>query len=119
MTIGGIQTPLILDTGSSDLWVISDACTNCTSTVPLYPQSSLQLTGLDAALYYGDSSTSTHALGPIGKDVVSLADFTLQDQYFAAVNNTNTSVLEAGSAGIFGLGFAINRYVRRHQEHML
>lgn len=114
--IGGIETPLILDTGSSDLWVISDACTKCASTVPLYPQASLQSTGLDVALYYGDSSTGTHAIGPIGKDVVGLGDLTLQNQYFAAVNDTNTSVGEAGSAGIFGLGFAVNRYVAHWQS---
>ncbi|KAF7970144.1 hypothetical protein HWV62_24920 [Athelia sp. TMB] len=107
----GIEIPVILDTGSSDLWVISDACSNCSSTLPLYPEASLQPTGLDVALYYGDSNTGTHAFGPIGKDTVSLSDLTLQNQYFAAINNTNTSVLQAGSAGIFGLGFAINSVI--------
>lgn len=34
-----------------------------------------------------------------------------QDQYFAAISNTNTSVLDTGSAGIFGLGFPVNRWV--------
>lgn len=110
MKIGNTETPLVLDTGSSDLWVVSDACTgNCSSTVPLYPQASFQGTGLDAKLMYGDSSTGTHAYGPIGQDTVGLAGINLQGQYFAAINNTNTSVLLAGSAGIFGLGFPINR----------
>jgi hypothetical protein len=100
------------DTGSSDLWVISDACTgNCTSNVPLYATSAFQPTGLDARLLYGDSLTGTHAFGPIGKDTVALAGLTVQDQYFAAINDTNTTVLQAGSAGIFGLGFPINRWV--------
>jgi hypothetical protein len=60
---------------------------------------------------YGDSLTGTHAIGPIGYDFVSVAGLGLQNQYFAAINNTNTSVLETGSTGIFGLGFPINRYV--------
>ena len=110
MKIGGIETPVVVDTGSSDLWVVSDACTgNCSASAPLYPQATFQSTGLDVRLLYGDSSTGTHAYGPIGKDTVGLAGLTLPDQYFAAINNTNTSVLETGSAGIFGLGFPINR----------
>jgi len=110
MKVGGIETPLVLDTGSSDLWVISDACIgNCAASIPLYPQSTFQPTSLNAKLNYGDSSTGTHAYGPIGKDTVGLAGLTLEDQYFAAINNTNTTVLETGSAGIFGLGFPINR----------
>jgi len=64
---------------------------------------------VDAALVYGDSQTGTHATGTIGYDVVSLAGFTLQDQYFAAINDTNTSVIQTGCSGIFGLGFPLNR----------
>jgi hypothetical protein len=110
MKVGGIETPVVLDTGSSDLWVISDACTgNCSASIPLYPQATFQSTGLNAKLNYGDSSTGTYADGPVGKDTVGLAGLTLQGQYFAAINNTNASVLEIGSAGIFGLGFPINR----------
>lgn len=33
---------------------------------------------------------------------------TLQDQYFAAINDTNTSVTDTGSTGIFRLGFPLN-----------
>jgi phytepsin len=110
MSIGGIETSLVLDTGSSDLWVVSDACVgNCSASVPLYPKATFQSAGLDVQLNYGDSMTGTHAYGPIGKDTIGLAGLTLQDQYFAAINNTNTTVLETGSAGIFGLGFPINR----------
>ncbi len=54
--------------------------------------------------------TRTHALGEIGQDTVDLAGLVLQDQYIAAINDTNTSVLDTGGAGIFGLGFPVNRY---------
>ena len=111
MTIGQAETPLVVDTGSSDLWVISDSCTgNCSSSVPLYPHSTFKNTNLDVQLHYGDSFTGTHAYGLIGQDSVGLGDIELQGQYFAAINNTNTTVLSTGSAGIFGLGFPINRY---------
>ena len=112
MTIGGITTPLIVDTGSSDLWVMSDACTSgCEGNVPVYPQASFKPSGLDVAMIYGDSTTGTFATGTIGEDTVGLAGLTLTNQYFAAINRTNTSVVDVGSAGIFGLGFPVNRYV--------
>jgi hypothetical protein len=40
---------------------------------------------------------------------VNLAGLSLNDQYFAAVNQTNTSLLQSGAAGIFGVGFPNNR----------
>jgi len=98
------------DTGSSDLWAISDALSEKPSTnIPLYPETNFQSSGLEVRLLYGDSITGTHAYGPIGKDSFNLAGFTLENQYFAAINDTNTTVLQTGSAGILGLGFPLNR----------
>ncbi|KAF8885385.1 aspartic peptidase domain-containing protein [Gymnopilus junonius] len=112
LTIGGITTSLILDTGSSDLWVMSDACTTgCTGGGRVYPQASFKYSGVDVALLYGDSTTGTYADGKIGDDTISLAGVTLQNQYFSAINKTNTSLVETGSAGIFGLGFPINSVI--------
>ncbi|KAF9500304.1 acid protease [Pleurotus eryngii] len=114
LLIGGEEVPVVLDTGSADLWVASNACTACSAKgtqVPLYSQSSLQRSGLDVRLQYGDSRTGTHAYGPIGHDTVGLPGLTLPAQYLAAINDTNTSVLDAGCAGIFGLGFPINSFI--------
>ncbi|EDR10123.1 uncharacterized protein LACBIDRAFT_318129 [Laccaria bicolor S238N-H82] len=108
ISIGGTTTPLLLDTGSSDLWVVSDDCTQgCSSSQSAYPHASLQYSGADGDLWYGDSNTITHASGKIGKDTVTLAGLTLQDQYFIAVNRTNVTLGETGSSGIFGLGFPV------------
>ncbi|EGN94451.1 hypothetical protein SERLA73DRAFT_188362 [Serpula lacrymans var. lacrymans S7.3] len=112
MQVGDTQTPVVLDTGSSDLWILSSASgANGSSSVPLYDPSTFQPSDLEARLEYGDSLTGTHAFGPIGFDSVSLAGITLSDQYFSAINDTNTTVLQTGSAGIFGLGFPINSVI--------
>ncbi|KAI9057701.1 acid protease [Trametes sanguinea] len=105
--VGGTRTPLIIDTGSSDLWVISNECRDrCPgSGVPLYTAASLTSTGQSISLLYGDSRTGTHASGVIGRDTISMAGLSVPDQYFAAIMDTNTTVLQTGSAGILGLGF--------------
>ncbi|KAF4621635.1 hypothetical protein D9613_012568 [Agrocybe pediades] len=109
ITVGGVTTPLVLDTGSSDLWIMSDTCLlGCAGGPRLYPQASFNYSGVDVALLYGDSTTGTFAKGTIGDDLVDLAGISLQHQYFGAINATNTSLGETGSAGIFGLGFPIN-----------
>ncbi|KAG0693293.1 aspartic peptidase domain-containing protein [Suillus ampliporus] len=123
--IGGTPLPVVLDTGSSDLWVLSALCQGTCSSpsagTALYPPTTFHDMGLDATLVYGDSQTGTHARGIIGYDAVSLAGFTLQDQYFAAINDTNTSVVQTGCSGIFGLGFPLNSviwtdmFVNQHQ----
>ncbi|KAH8110389.1 acid protease [Phellopilus nigrolimitatus] len=111
--VGSISTPLVLDTGSADLWVISDTCSACPHVKPInkdmvfYPSRGLTAVA-DAQLFYGDSRTGTHAFGIIGADTVGVAGFTIENQYFAAINDTNTTVLDTGSTGIFGLGFPMN-----------
>lgn len=109
--VGETLVPLVIDTGSSDLWALSSPCsTDCFATaVPLYPLTSFHPSGLDVRLEYGDSLTGTFAQGPVGMDVVDLAGLRLQDQYLAAISETNTNVVQSGSAGVFGLGFPVNR----------
>lgn len=91
--------------------MLSRSCSNdCFVTaVPLYPLTSFQSSGLDVRLEYGDSLTGTFAQGSIGIDVVCIAGLRLQDQYLAAISETNTNVVQSGSAGVFGLGFPVNR----------
>lgn len=91
--------------------MLSSPCsTDCFATaVPLYPLTSFHPSGLDVRLEYGDSLTETFAQGPVGMDVVGLAGVRIQDQFLAAISETNTNVVQSGSAGIFGLGFPVNR----------
>ena len=95
------------DTGSADLWVVTDRCGDSCShaNVPLYPHGDLTQAGQDVHLLYGDSRTGTHATGPIGTDTVGIAGMSVPDQYFAAIVDTNTTIPQTGSSGILGLGF--------------
>jgi Eukaryotic aspartyl protease len=111
LAIHPVSVLRVVDTGSADLWVVSDACTMCSGHMGLYRQATFHSAELAVSLLYGDSRTGTHAFGLIGNDKVGITGFMFPDQYFAAINNTNTSVEETGSAGIFGLGFPLNRFV--------
>lgn len=101
-----------LDTGSSDLWVVSDRCQNNTchgQNVSRYPRSSLVPTGADIHIRYGDSFTGTYASGTIGMDTGSIAGISMIQQYFGLINDTTNNVVQFGISGIFGLGFPSER----------
>jgi hypothetical protein len=102
----------IPDTGSSDLWVISDDCESelCNnSDLPRYSLSSFNASGPSVTMYYGDSKTGTYAGGPIGNDVTTIAGVAVPNQQFAAINSTSNPTIQYGAAGIFGLGFPSGR----------
>ncbi|KXN91588.1 Aspartic protease 3 [Leucoagaricus sp. SymC.cos] len=107
--IDGIVASVLIDTGSSDLWVLGDSCiTGCDASVPLHPLSTVNSTGLDVSLRYGDSGTGTYAYGVIGNGIVDIASLQVSNQKFALINRTNAGVKESSSSGIFGLGFPVN-----------
>ncbi|KAF9513751.1 hypothetical protein BS47DRAFT_1343746 [Hydnum rufescens UP504] len=110
--IGNISLPLLLDSGSADLWTIADTCkNNCTRGLPVYPHKSFNYSGVDARLFYGDTATGTYAFGPVGKDTVNIAGVAIQNQYFAAINETDTNVVYTNSVGLLGLGFPVNSVI--------
>ncbi|KII86691.1 hypothetical protein PLICRDRAFT_114010 [Plicaturopsis crispa FD-325 SS-3] len=108
ITLGGTTTSVNLDTGSSDLWVVSDACKTSLcqkSNVTPYPTSSFVSSNASVTLNYGDSTTGTFAIGPIGTDTASIAGMSMSGQQFGAIDNTTNPTITYGAAGIFGLGF--------------
>jgi hypothetical protein len=101
---------LHVDTGSSDLWVISDVCTSgrCQNALgtPL-PSSSLNATRAEVLLKYGDSTSSSSASGPVVNADVTIAGITITKQSLGAINSTDSPVVgpDVPTAGILGLGF--------------
>ncbi|KAJ6586051.1 aspartic peptidase domain-containing protein [Mycena capillaripes] len=107
--LGNTTTLVNLDTGSSDLWVITsdcvaNACANSQNTAHV-PAGSLTKTGDQVTMRYGDSTTGTFASGPVAMDTVSIAGVAIENQLFGAINDTTSPVVQFGTAGILGLGF--------------
>ncbi|KAI0335768.1 acid protease [Cubamyces sp. BRFM 1775] len=116
VTVGDSTTAVNLDTGSSDLWVMSTEChtTQCQASAaqPYDVTKTFRPTGNSVNLKYGDSVTGTHASGPVGRDTVTLAALTMENQPLAAVNDTDNSAVSNGGAGILGLGFPGQSFVQ-------
>jgi hypothetical protein len=105
---------IFVDTGSSDLWVVSDAYNTkvCNKMdMPVYPSVNIQPAGGSVDLLYGDSLTGTYASGPLAQDVAAVAGLSMPQQAFAAISNTNNTGVMYGLNGIFGLGFPSARCV--------
>ncbi|CAE7209957.1 unnamed protein product [Rhizoctonia solani] len=96
---------VILDTGSSDMWLQSVECAPCTGKkINATVSSSLQQSSSVFSLAYGIGSVK----GTLVKDIVSIgssADFTIQNQVWGLVNYTLGTPVPGDIAGLMGLGF--------------
>lgn len=95
---------VILDTGSSDLWLADSACTTGCQGVPTFnPTSSSSFTNESTpfAITYG----SGEAAGALGTDVVQMAGFSVQNQIFAVCDTVSDGLLNAPVSGLLGLAF--------------
>lgn len=107
--VGTTIVDLQLDTGSSDLWSISTACTAL--SCPIHFNTSrisfpiFNRTKAVAQYSYGDADNLAFTSGPIVSGAVLLADFLVENQFIVAANATNTSLASEGISGVFGLGF--------------
>ncbi|KAJ3735466.1 aspartic peptidase domain-containing protein [Lentinula guzmanii] len=117
INIGGTELSVDIDTGSSDLWLqLYSQNSSLSGPNSSVPNSGFHSSTYPVSLFYGDSLTGTHAFGVIGTDTMEISSRgrpglpILKPQYFAAIYDTNTSVLETGCVGLLGLGFPINRY---------
>lgn len=96
---------VVLDTGSSDLWVADTSCTSCDSTTPLFApskSSSITSANADTSIRYGSGTVA----GTIAQDVVSMGNFTVQSQTLLAVDRLTSGLLEGSASGIMGLAFS-------------
>ncbi|KAK0475555.1 aspartyl protease [Armillaria novae-zelandiae] len=98
---------VILDTGSSDLWVADASCLSCSSSTPLFDtQSSSTLktatgSNSETTIRYGSGAVA----GTLSADTVSMGGFTVTGQTFLAVDQTTSSLLSGSVSGIMGLAF--------------
>ncbi|KZT43975.1 acid protease [Sistotremastrum suecicum HHB10207 ss-3] len=104
ISIGGQNFIISIDTGSSDLWVVSSTCADADCQgVPSYsPSNSMTPTNTIFKLGY----LTGNVLGNVAYDTVILGNFQVASQVFAFVNQTTGIGLSStGNSGILGLSF--------------
>ncbi|KAG2135856.1 acid protease [Suillus clintonianus] len=102
---------LILDTGSSDLWVATSSCTSCDTLTSCTTcsenqfttskSSTFQTSGTALQINYGSGSVQ----GATSQDTVTFGGFTIAQQELLAVTATTSGLLGGVLSGIMGLGF--------------
>lgn len=98
---------VILDTGSSDLWVADTSCRSCNPSTPLFDttkSSTLNTasgSGSQTTIRYGSGAVA----GTLSSDTVSMAGFTITGQTFLAVTQATDQLLSGSVSGIMGLAF--------------
>lgn len=94
----------MLDTGSSDLWFATTACTNCPANTPEFDtskSSTLNTSSQPIKLSYG----SGNANGNLLQDTVTLGPYTISNQIFTGVTTLSDGLIDGSLAGILGLAF--------------
>lgn len=98
-----------LDTGSSDLWLISSDCTSSQcSKVPKYPlaykSSTFQVVNDNKTEFSASYGDGTGVSGFVAREMVTVANITLKDQALGIIDSSNVT-LNSDVSGLLGLGF--------------
>lgn len=103
---------VVMDTGSSNLWVPSTRCTDLScrfkNKFDGSKSSTYKPNGADFAIAYGTGSMS----GVVGSDVVHLGGMSIQQDFAEGVNQPIFPFMMARFDGILGLGYdtiAVNK----------
>jgi len=104
ITLGTPGKPfdVILDTGSSDLWVATPQC-QCTQLTAFNPSSSstLETSQQTVDIQYGMGEVQ----GPVAEDTVSIGGFSVSKQQFVLAEQVSQLPLVGSLSGLLGLGF--------------
>ncbi|KLO17919.1 acid protease [Schizopora paradoxa] len=95
---------VLLDTGSSDLWILDAGCTSGCSGLPTFDHqasSSFKNLSTPFQIKYGSGSAS----GTLVQDTVDLAGFGVMNQTFALCNQISKGLLTDPVSGLMGLAF--------------
>ncbi|THU96954.1 acid protease [Dendrothele bispora CBS 962.96] len=104
LSIGNPPTSynVILDTGSSDLWIAGSGCRSCDANTPTFSSSSsTKQVGSPFSITYG----SGEAAGQLVSDTVSMASFAVTNQVFAVCDQVSDNLLSSPVSGLMGLAF--------------
>ncbi|KAF7768411.1 hypothetical protein Agabi119p4_7654 [Agaricus bisporus var. burnettii] len=106
----GTTYSLQVDTGSSDLWVVSSSCSSslCGQTKGhSYDPSHSRPTGVDFAISYLSGEVS----GPIVWDQVAVGGYSIDNQAFSAATSVASEPLSPDFQGILGLALPANSII--------
>ena len=100
---------VVLDTGSSDLWVPSTDCTTCGQNTSVFDSGTSSTFGIaqnngqpvPVILPYG----SGIAAGVLVRDTVAMGGLQVESQPWVLVSETTTGLLTGSRSGIMGLAF--------------
>ncbi|RXK34701.1 hypothetical protein M231_08042 [Tremella mesenterica] len=97
------EFPIVLDTGSSDLWVATSGCTGCTNMATYASKSSSSYVSLNSSfnIEYGSGTAS----GILVQDLVTLAGYSVASQTLATVTTLSQGLLSSSLSGIMGLSW--------------
>ncbi|KAF8310964.1 acid protease [Clavulina sp. PMI_390] len=96
---------VVLDTGSSDLWIASSSCqTGCSgiNTFDSSKSTSFKDQSRQITISYGSGDVA----GTVGTDTVSFGGFTVQNQGLGVMTQITAQLLSGSLSGIMGLGWA-------------
>ncbi|TYJ55923.1 hypothetical protein B9479_003307 [Cryptococcus floricola] len=101
---------IVLDTGSSDLWLASDKCTTTAcSSMDEYSLSNSS-TAVNLSTSFSIEYGSGKASGALVQDLVTLGGYSVASQTFAACDSVSTGLLSTGVSGIMGLSWQALAY---------
>ncbi|KAI0294298.1 acid protease [Multifurca ochricompacta] len=95
---------VILDTGSSDLWIANSDCTEgCSGLETFHSSSSSTFTNVTGSfsITYGSGQAS----GGLARDVVQMAGFQVNNQVFGLCDVVSGGLLNAPVSGLMGLAW--------------
>ncbi|KAF7720809.1 hypothetical protein EC973_006009 [Apophysomyces ossiformis] len=96
---------LDFDTGSSDLWIASSICTNCSPKQTKFDpnkSSTYKKDGRAWQIGYGDGSKAS---GILGTDTVNLGGLAIKDQTIELARQISGNFEDGSIDGLLGLGF--------------
>jgi len=96
---------VILDTGSSDLWLADSDCRTGCGSVPTFA-SSASSTFRNSSTPFSITYGSGRAAGVLGQDKVQMAGFSVDNQIFAICDRISSGLLNSPVSGLLGLGWS-------------